>query len=461
MKYTRFFPLILFSSLVLAQGGPPPPGPLGPPPVPAGNPITTAKANLGKTLFWEEQLSSTRTVACGTCHQPASGGSDARSGSINSLNPGPDGVFQTPDDIIGSPGVPLHEASGTYTWSDAFGIYEQVTGRKSPSAVNSAYAPRLFWDGRATGTFRDPLTNAVVINNGAALESQVLGPPVSSAEMAHQSRNWQQVADQIASATPLVLAESIPNDLANWLADRGYPALFEEAFGSTEVTPTRIAMAIATYERTLVSDQTPLDADASGVPNALTQQERRGRNVFVQNDCAQCHAGPLLTDNNFHYIGVRPVNDDLGRFNETGNNQDRGAFKTPGLRNVAQRSHFFHNGRFQTLQEVIDFYDRGGDFNAPNKDPRIRPRNMTANQKADLLAFLTRPLTDLRVANEQAPFDRPTLFSESNRVPQISGSGKAARAGLVPCRLPLNRRCWVTLNSRLPWMRLWAGLRLF
>ncbi len=169
---------------------------LNPPPAPAGNPVTAAKAALGKVLFWDEQLSSMRTVACGTCHHAFNGGSDPRSmnGNSRSTHPGVDGVFGNADDIQGSIGVPLSLANGNYAWSAAFGIREQVTGRRGMSYVNAGYPGSLFWDGRATQVFKDPLTSAVVLANGGALESQVLGPPVNSAEMGHTGRDWNDVA---------------------------------------------------------------------------------------------------------------------------------------------------------------------------------------------------------------------------------------------------------------------------
>jgi hypothetical protein len=137
--------------------------PLSPPPVPTGNSVTAAKASLGKALFWDEQLSSTLTVSCGTCHRPSEGGSDPRTAANNarSRNPGFDNVFNTPDDVFGSPGVPQNNLDGTYSPSISFGFDEQVTPRKTPSYLNAGLASRgLFWDGRASNTFRDPLTSA-------------------------------------------------------------------------------------------------------------------------------------------------------------------------------------------------------------------------------------------------------------------------------------------------------------
>lgn len=406
--------------------------PLEPPPVAPGNPDTAAKTYLGKALFWDEQLSSTSTVACGTCHHASSGGTDPRSVAVGAaaVAAGPDGLTGTPDDVVGSLGVPLSNANGTLAQS-AFGLAEQATGRKSVSHVNAAYAPLLFWDGRASNTFRDPISGAVVLNTGAALESQVLEPPVSPVEMAHSGRNWNDIATKIAQSKPLALSPSVPQSLINWLGSRRYPDLFLEAFGTSEVTPSRIAIAIAAYERTLYSDRAPIDLDTAGV-TALTAQEIRGRNVFQASACNTCHAGSLFTDNSFRYIGVRPQADDLGRFAITGQNGDRGAFRVPSLRNVELRQTYFHNGRFSSLEDVIAFYNRGGDFNAPNKPPQIRPLGLNANQRADLAAFLRRPLTDPRVAAETDRFDRPQLFAESSRTPSVTGTGRSGSGGLTP-----------------------------
>ncbi|MBV9210574.1 MAG: hypothetical protein JOZ52_08095, partial [Acidobacteria bacterium] len=363
--------------------------PLSPPPVPDGNQVTAAKASLGKTLFWDEQLSSTLTVACGTCHRASAGGSDPRTNANNarSRNPGFDNLFNTADDVFGSPGVPLNNLDGTYSPSTLFGFNEQVTPRKAPSYLNAGLAFNgSFWDGRASDAFRDPLTNAVLLTAWASYESQILGPPVNAGEMAHVNRNWTQVANQIAAAKPLALATNIPPSLAAWIGGRSYPQLFEEAFGTPEVTPARIAMAIATHERTLFSDRAPLDRYASAI-EPLTAQEERGSEIFVQSNCSFCHGGPLLSDQNFHNIGVRPQAEDIGREAVTGSANDRAKFKTPTLRNVELRAPYMHNGGLATLEDVVEFYNRGGDFNAPNKDPRIRPLNLTTQQKADLVAF--------------------------------------------------------------------------
>ncbi|NNE67834.1 MAG: hypothetical protein HKN33_14825 [Pyrinomonadaceae bacterium] len=380
-------------------------------------------------------MSSTRTVACGTCHRPAAGGIDPRSLSTapESVNPGPDGVFSTTDDIIGSQGVPSNNSDGTYNLNDNFLMKPQVTGRLAPSYLNAQYATDgLFWDGRATNVFRDPITNAVVLNANASLESQSVGPPVSAAEMAHGGRDWNDAAARIQGVKPLALAENIPTALEIWINDRTYPELFLEVFGTADVNAQRIAMAIATHERTLFSDRTPFDRAVAGI-QPLQPLEQQGRQLFGTADCTFCHGDALLSDQIFHNIGVRPQADDTGRFGETGVEFDRGSFKTPTLRNVELRPAFMHNGGFSTLEEVVDFYDRGGDFPAPNIDIAvIRVHNFTQQEKDALVAFMSRPLTDPRVANELPPFDRPTLYTESSRVPVVSGTGRTGAGGEEP-----------------------------
>jgi hypothetical protein len=223
----------------------------------------------------------------------------------------------------------------------------------------------------------------------------------------------------------------VPAALETWMAERDYPALFQEAFGDPAVTPVRIAMAIATYERTLFSDEAPIDDFLNGNQGALTAQEQRGFNLFnsPRLACNTCHGGPVFTDNRFHYTGTRPQNEDLGFGAVTGNPANNGQMKSPSLRNVELRAPFFRHGGAVSLEAVVDFYNRGGDFNGPNKAPQIRPLNLTAGERADLLAFLRRPLTDARVAAGTAPFDAPLLYSQSNRQPVAYGAPTAGTLG--------------------------------
>ncbi len=431
----NLFVLLLFTTHVWAQNPPPPPiNPLPAPLDPVGNESTFDKVMLGKVLYWDEQMSSTKTVACASCHIMSSGGTDPRSNVNNPLakNPGLDNLFNTADDITGSPGVAETNSTGDYQHNLVFGYESQVTGRKAPSAINAGYANSLFWDGRAGDQLIDPITNETVLPSGAALEAQVLGPPVSSTEMAHTGRTWKDVITSIERSSPLALSPIVPNDIVNWVGSQSYYQLFESAFGNTEITASKIAMAIASYERSLFSNQTPFDQSINGNANALTQQERAGQAVFAASQCIGCHTGALMSDNNFHNIGVSPNNEDEGRFAVTGQIPDMGRFKTPPLRNLENRASFMHSGTFSTLEQVVDFYDRGGDFSNPNLDPRIRPLNLNQNQKNSLLAFLRRPLTDVRVTNETGPFESPLLFSESDRLAIISGEGVAGTGSKIP-----------------------------
>lgn len=411
--------------------GPGPGGPLpGVPPTPPENPITPAKANLGKVLFWDEQLSSSDTTACGTCHSNLAGGQDGRTAARNA---GPDNVLNTADDIIGTLGVQHLDTSVLPTWDAFFGVDPQITGRWSPSTLNAAFNPLQFYDGRAGGQFRDPVSGAIAIQAGGSLESQIAGPPVSGVEMGHDGRDWNMIATKIAGVAPMRLAASMPASMTSYINGRTYPQLFQEAFGTPDITPVRIAFAIATYERTLITNQMPFQQFLAGQPGVLTQEEARGEVVFrTQGRCIVCHPGALGTDQSFRYTGVRPQNDDLGRFNVTANPADRGRMKVPNLLNLQLRPRFFHNGEMTSIAQVVDFYNRGGDFNAPNKDPNILPLGLTLQQRNDLVAFLGRPFTDQRVASGAAPFDEPVLYSQSNRVPSSVGAGTAGSNGRVP-----------------------------
>jgi signal transduction histidine kinase/cytochrome c peroxidase len=442
MRPTASLPALLFAFCALlvsgslaAQGGPPPNplAPLGPAPVPAANPQTPAKIALGQALFWDEQLSVTGTVACGTCHAPRGGGSDARlpAASADSRHPGGDGVFGTADDSIGALGVPRHDAVGAYLGDPVFGMAPQAGARQSISAVNAAYPPLLFWDGRARADFIDPATGQTLIATGGALENQALGPLVNDVEMAHAGGTLADMQARIGTITPLRLAASVPAALAEWIDGRDYPALFAEVFGSGGITAARIAMAMASYQRSLVANQTPHDLELAGTPS-LTQLERQGRQTFNQAGCNRCHGGALLSDNAFHYLGVRPPTADEGRMAVTGLGGDRGRMRTPGLRGVELSAPYMADGRFATLEEVIDFYDRGGDFSAPNKAPQITPLGLTAAQKTALAAFLRRPLTDPRLVAEAGPFERPQLYGESDAVPQPTGAAIAGGGGRLP-----------------------------
>lgn len=408
---------------------------LPPPPAPAGNPTTPDKVLLGKALFWDEQLSSSRGVACGTCHILETGGVDPRTQAA--WHPGADGLFGTDDDVHGSAGVPRHLADGRLWPSPLFGVQTQVTNRRAPSVINAAYATTLFVDGRADDVFRDPVTTAIVLPSGGALENQIAGPPVNTTEMAHLGRTWNDIATELGGMQPLALATQVPAPLQQFLANDTYDAVFARVFGSPGVTPVRIVFAIAAYERSLVSDQSPFDLFLAG-QGTLTTMQSLGLARF-QTFCAACHTdldaavlatGPVLDD--FRNIGVRPVAEDPGRFLVTAQLADRGRFRVPGLRNVALRGSYFHNGSQQTLGQVVDFYARGGDF-ADNKDPLVDAINGHIFVADSLqLQALMNALTDPRVANGLPPFDRPRLWSEGALALAEFGAGTIGSSGLPP-----------------------------
>ena len=380
---------------------------LPPVPVPVENPITEEKRILGKILFWEEQVSSDDTVACGTCHLPFAGGADPRLG----LHPGPDSTFGNDDDVFGSPGVALADSNNLPISHPDFGFDPQVTRRAAPVFIGAQYSEELFVDGAAGSQFLDPLTGVVRIASGGALESQAARPPLSVAEMSHQDRDWAAVVAKVEAAVPLALATNLPSDVAARLASSPtYPDLFTDAFGDSSVSPDRIAFALATYQRTLVPDQTPWDAFMAGDTSALTASQQLGWDAFKVSLCATCHTPPLFSDNQFHNIGVRPPAEDTGRQEVTGLTEDRGKFRSPTLRNAALKSSFMHNGRLMTMAEAVDFYlDARGDQFPDNLDPLMPQVDIPVELQVPLLDFLENGLTDPRVENEQFPFDRPTL----------------------------------------------------
>lgn len=443
---TRISPTAIVAVAILAisatQAGAQPLPQLPPVPVPAGNPVTEAKRVLGKALFWDEQLSSDDTVACGTCHRPAAGGADPRL----AIHPGADGRTGTADDIVGSPGVVRRDADGNAIEDEVFGFGAQVTGRAAPSFFANLHAPQSFWDGRADATFTDPLNPAsVLLADDAALESQAVGPILSSVEMASDGRTWDDVVAKLARVRPLRYADDVPADLAAAIAAAAnYPALFAAAFGDDEITPARIAFAIATYERTLVPDQTPWDRFNAGDANAMTAQQVQGWNTFRGNAalCSRCHVPPLFTNNDFVNLGLRPAAEDEGRLAVSGLGEDFGDMKMPGLRNVGLRATLMHTGGITDIPDALDFYTqaRGHAFFTedldtipPNGTPLTAIR-IAGNARAALIDFLSNALTDPRAAAETFPFDRPTLASELGD--DVARCDEVARLGCIEESVP-------------------------
>jgi cytochrome c peroxidase len=407
-------------------------GALPPVPTPPENPITESKRVLGKILFFDEQMSTSNVVSCATCHTAANGGADPRL----ARNPGLDGILNTGDDIQGSPGIIKSDANNDYVRDAIFGNAAQITGRAANSPINAAYAVDNFWDGRALSRFVDPQTGQVAIASGGGLESQVIGPLMNNVEMAHAGYDWNQIAAKLSRVNPLDLATGLQPDVAAALANHpDYPELFRRAFGDTAITARRIAFAIATFERTLIADQTPYDNFIAGQTNALTPQQQQGLQAMRNNRCTACHAEPLFSDQSFRNIGVRPPTEDLGRQIVTGSTADRGKFKVPSLRDAGLKRSYFHNGQFTTLAQVFGFYDRapGTQQFTDNQDPLMAQVRLPPNQGGLVDDFITNGLVDPRVRNQTPPFDRATLFTAraANQI-TLTGSSQNGSGNIQP-----------------------------
>ncbi|MBX9736489.1 MAG: cytochrome-c peroxidase, partial [Phycisphaerales bacterium] len=255
-------------------------------PFPPANPFSEEKRVLGKILFWDEQLSTSMAVSCGTCHSFNRAGSDPRV----ARNPGNDNILNNGDDILASPGIILSDAQNDFQRDPVFGIAPQITDRSSISPINAGYAPQLFWDGRASGQFIDPQTGVVAINAGGALESQAVAPLLNNVEMAHAGFDWATLNARMVNLRPLDLATNIPADVATVLGSKpSYPELFRRAFGTSEISARRVAFAIATYQRTLISDQSPWARFVAGQSNALTPNQQNGLTLYQnQGKCNLC-----------------------------------------------------------------------------------------------------------------------------------------------------------------------------
>ncbi|MDE0001506.1 MAG: hypothetical protein OXQ29_02275 [Rhodospirillaceae bacterium] len=403
---------LAMAALVGSQAGTPATAQLPPVPVPAENPVTEPKRVLGKILFWDEQLSSNDTIACGTCHRPASGGADPRFGRHTGTDKG------TIDDVWGSPGVVYMNEAGEALEHPIFGFEPQVTRRVAPSNFGALWAGEVFWDGRAGSRFLDPQSGEVAIAEGGALENQVLDSLSNPAEMTHPGRTWDDLTGKLHRVRPLALARDFPADVSQALAEHtDYPALFRAAFGDDGISAVRIAFAIATYQRTLLADQTPWDRYMAGDQTALTEQAEFGWQVFQRLRCVNCHEPPLFTNNDFFNIGLRLSEFDTGRQGVTADPEDAGEVRVPSLRNVGLRTRLMHTGEFGRLSEAITFYNTALALPGVDEVPGVGTYvfDLTGFDSYDLDAFLRTGLQDPRVAEETFPFDRPTLGSELER----------------------------------------------
>jgi cytochrome c peroxidase len=378
-------------------------------PVPVENPITEPKRVLGKILFWDEQLSSDGSIACGTCHRPAAGGADPRTARHPGIDKG------TIDDVMGSPGIVSLDRDGRPQRHPLFGVEPQVTPRLSPSNFGALWADELFWDGRAGSKVEDPLTGKVAIARGGALENQALAALLNETEMAKAGRSWADVVADLTRVRPLALATELPPDTATAVEQHAtYPALFAAAFGDAAISPLRIAFALATYQRTLVADETLWDRYAAGDTTALTGRALYGWRALQSFHCTACHTPPTFTNDEFFQIGLRRADFDRGRENVTHDPEDAGEMKVPSLRNAALRPRLMHTGEFTNLGSAIRFYINT--LALPERDgipgAGLYTFNMSQIDESDLREFIAAALTDPRVRDELFPFDRPVLRSE-------------------------------------------------
>jgi cytochrome c peroxidase len=313
-----------------------------PPAIPDENPLSAAKVTLGQKLYFDARLSADNSVSCATCHDPAKGFADGKRLAI--------------------------------------GIGGKVGARNSPTVLNAAFNDLQFWDGRAP-----------------TLEEQAKGPLTNPVEMGMPSND--------------ALVAKLQN-----ISE--YPPLFKQAFDTDRITIDNVARAIASYERTVFTFSSPFDRFNAGNKTAMSESAQRGWELFNNKGrCNNCHgyvaSSPTFTDNKFHNVGVAmhaanfaelarkagqspdsisdlahsPGYSELGRFLVTKEPKDIGAYKTPGLRDVALTAPYMHDGSQQTLEEVIEFYDKGGEDN-PYLDGGIRPLKLSAQEKADLVEFL-------------------------------------------------------------------------
>lgn len=239
-----------------------------------------------------------------------------------------------------------------YGWGDGLavgvGYGMQKLGRHSPTIVNAAWSDIFMWDGRLP-----------------TLEEQALGPIQSEGEM---NMPLEQLLKRL---------DSIPE----------YKPLFSRAFPEEGLTVMTIAKAIATYERTVVSERAPFDAWIEGDEKAISEDAKRGFLVFNgKAQCAACHEGWNFTNEGFQDIGL--PSDDVGRGKYLpAVVKMQHAFKTPGLREITRRSPYMHDGSLATLAQVIDHYDHGG-VDRPSRSDLMKPLGLTAQEKSDLVAFL-------------------------------------------------------------------------
>ncbi len=302
------------------------------------NPLTRAKIELGRQLYFDTRLSVDNTVSCASCHHP-------------------------------------NEGYGRRT-QFGVGIKGLEGGRNSPVSYNRILSGAQFWDGRA-----------------ASLEEQAVGPIANPIEMGNTHENAVKTVKEIP----------------------GYQIQFDKIF-KEGATIDNIGKAIASFERTLVTGPSPFDYQEQLRPflkmdkedledleeeykaalaltkaNPMSKSALQGRALFFSEkvNCAACHLGPNLADEKYHNLGVGMTvkNPDLGRYAVTKQEKDKGAFKTPTIRNVALSGPYMHDGASKTLEEVVEHYNKGGDPN-PYLSDKVKKLNLSDQDKKDLVEFM-------------------------------------------------------------------------
>jgi cytochrome c peroxidase len=336
---------------------------------PAENPTTPAKVTLGRMLFWDPVLSGPRDVACATCHHPRFGYAENRDLSIGVTGVG----LGHRRRFAAEGGIPLVKRNSPTVLNVAF------NGSDLDGAYDPTAAP-MFWDVRAR-----------------SLETQALEPLKALEEM--RGRTYPE---EKAVETVVARLEAIAE----------YRRLFTAAFGADRaVTAANVGRALAAFQRTLTATNAPFDRYMRGDANAMSAAQVRGMGRFERIGCVRCHNGPMFSDYKLHVLGVPdnpalPASDAGAGDRGTG---DRYAFRTASLRNLAFTAPYMHSGIFQTLEDVLDFYDdvdsRGGrrgrrnDDRNPNVsreelDPLVRQLRGVDDDDEDLLAFLEEALSD-------------------------------------------------------------------
>lgn len=350
----------------------------------------------------------------------------------------------------------------------------RVTARNTPSVFNTVYYGRGFWDGRAARNFNGFTVSGLAAEAPGVLESvdgvlerrpvnldpanlasQAVGPILDHLEMSYAGRTWPLLARKMLSLAPLGLQRVSPTDgVLGDMARADGPGLVDEvtflsliqkAFQSkywessatleefTQVEhnfPLFWGLAMHAYQATLNSDDSPFDRFNEGDSAALTTQQQEGLRLFqTTGNCDECHNGPefsaaAMNPNRgtrahaFDRTGVRPAAEDIGAGNAT--------FKSISLRNVEFTGPYFHNGGQATLEQVLDFYRRAGDFSPVAND--LRPFSISNAQRDSMVAFL-KALSDDRVRYERAPFDHPALcvpVGHPEKEPGVLAPGESA-----------------------------------